>query len=89
MAGVPPPLLLFSWVFDGEPFVAWNEADIGCCVFAGYIGAGWVAWGFVFCRLVATGRLPLPWLLLLLLPMFFGGVAFLSGYLYLCDRIPG
>ena len=82
-----PPLPLFFWVADGEPFVGPTDYfDLSLVATSGCVGVAWVAWSSVLVLGICRKRLPVTWIWTLLGSFVFGGISFVVVYCYGVDR---
>ena len=82
-----PPVPLFFWVADGEPFFgpAYTK-DLTLVAFAALTGLAWAVWAGVIVVSVSRRKIGLAWLLAILYAALVGSLSFLTVYLYGSDR---
>ncbi|MEO1527135.1 MAG: hypothetical protein AAFX06_16975 [Planctomycetota bacterium] len=81
-----PPIPLFGWVAEDEPFLAHDPADVRRAALSLMVGSLWVLWGMFLIYAVARRWMPWRALLFLLLPLVFGGISFFVAIAYWGDR---
>jgi hypothetical protein len=82
-----PPLPLFIWVAEGEPFFGpIRMADLFWVVFSGAIGFYWLVWIFIVSYAIWRKLLSRRWLSVIPASIIAGSVSFLVVYLYGVDR---
>ena len=82
-----PPLPLFLWVAEEEPFFGPSRmADLFWVVFSGAIGFCWVVWTIIVSIGVWNKWLSRRWLSVIPASIIAGSVSFLVVYLYGVDR---
>ena len=87
VAGVLPPLPLFYWVFDGEPFVGpWYVRDVVFCSLSAVVSVGWFIWLVIHVVAIWKGWIHKMTVVLWAIPILFGPLCLLVCYLYLHDR---
>ena len=82
-----PPLPLFFWVADGEPFVGpTNYYDLSLVTFSGCVGVAWGIWASITILGIRRRWLPSVWFWTLLGAVVFGGISLFVVYCYGVDR---
>ncbi len=87
VAGVLPPLPLFYWVYDGEPFVGpWYFRDVVFCILSAAVSVGWFLWLVIHAVAIWKGWVHKMAVVLWAIPTLFSPLCLLVCYLYLHDR---
>lgn len=87
LVGSLPPLPLFYWVYDGEPFVGpLYFRDVVLCILSAAVAAGWLVWFTIHATAIWKGWIPKIAALLWGIPVSWSTLCLLVCYLYLHDR---
>lgn len=87
LAGAIPPLPLFYWVYDGEPFVGpWFFRDVMYCALSAAVALGWLFWILLHAFAVYRGWNQKIAVVLWVIPILFSPLCLWVCYLYLHDR---
>ena len=82
-----PPIPLFFWVADGEPFVGpVNYYDLTLVAITGCVGVAWGIWAFVANLGIRRRSQPSSWTRALLGAIILGGISLFVVYCYGVDR---